>query len=223
MKNNFEISEDLAYLLGVVGGDGTLYIKKGKQYTLSISDKNQEFHTSILKPIFVSELNHIPDIRFVKQRNTWYSVIRSKKLTEFMNTFYSTGKNKTYSDRIPDIVRKIEKESVILSHIAGWMDSEGTSFTKIFKTKYGVYKYPCIKIELVNTRFLQDLQEMSNKIGVSSTKVIYAKRNYRIDQIPRYCICWNGIEKCSIILKFMRHPLKRKILDSIISSSRRPI
>src|SRR3989344_5915127 len=189
MKNNFEITEDLAYLLGVIGGDGTIHITKGKQYTVSISDKYKDFHTKTLEPIRIKELNHKPDIKFIRQRNTWYSTIRSKQVTEFINR----------------------------------LDSEGTSFTKIFKTKYGIYKYPCVKIELVDTNFLQDLQHLSDKTSIPSTKVMYVKRNYREDQIPRHCICWNGIAKCSKISKFMRHPLKRNVLNSRISSSRRPI
>jgi len=223
MKNNFEITEDLAYLLGVIGGDGTIHITKGKQYTVSISDKYKDFHTKTLEPILIKELNHKPDIKFIRQRNTWYSTIRSKQVTEFINRFYSAGRNKTYSDRVPEIIRNAENESIILSHIAGWVDSEGTSFTKIFKTKYGIYKYPCVKIELVDTNFLQDLQHLSDKTSIPSTKVMYVKRNYREDQIPRHCICWNGIAKCSKISKFMRHPLKRNVLNSRISSSRRPI
>lgn len=101
-----KLTSDLAYLLGIIGGDGTIYVKTKKQYLLSISDKCKEFHEKVLKP---------------------------------------------------------------------------------------------------------------------STKHILMKRKYRGDQKEKYGISWNGIKKCSTILKFMRHPEKIETLKSCISSSGRPI
>ncbi len=222
MKKIFD-SEDFAYILGVIGGDGTIFIKNKKQYTLSISDKNKEFHIDVIKRIFLKLFDFKISIEHSKKRNTWYSVVRSKSLVTLFNKFYSAGKGKTYRDRIPKHIMRSNDESVILSHIGGWIDSEGTSFTKTFHTKYGIYSYPCIKIELVNKGILEDLSELCKKTRTVSTKVIYAKRNYRKDQKPRYYICWNGCEKCSKLAKYIRNKLKKERLILRISSSKRPI
>ncbi len=214
---------NLAYILGVIGGDGTIFIKKGKQYTISISDKCKEFHVNIIQKIFSNIFDYISSMEFAKKRNTWYSVIRSRNIAEFFNKFYSTGRRKTYSDGIPKQILNCNKRSIMLSHIAGWLDSDGTSFVKTYRKKSGIYKYPCIKIELVNKNILENLNRISKKTGLIPAKIIYAKRNYRKNQKPRYCICWNGIKKCSILAKYMRHPSKLNKLKINISSSKRPI
>ncbi len=217
-----ELNEDLAYFLGVIGGDGTIYIKPRKQYFISITDKCEQYHENILKEIIFKIFSLTPTIIPDKRNRGWYTIIRSKKVAEILTKEfgYSTGRNKTYSDRIPTEIFKAPKE-IALSHIAGWIDSEGTSKIKKFRKKY---IYPCIVIELVNKKYLEDLHNLSKIVGVASTKPIFAKRKYRSDQKPRYFICWNGLKKCRLLFSFMKHPEKKKFLEEKIfaSSSRRP-
>lgn len=195
-----KISKDLVYLLGVIGGDGSIYIRKGKEYTLRIYDKSEEFVKNVLVPLVEKVFKVKPRVRFVKERNSWYVTIRSKKLIETLTeTFkYSSGKMKTYSDHIPPQIFELDKD-LILHHLGGWIDAEGHS---------RLNPSPRIELETVNRNFATELYLLSTQVGVPSTKPLIAKRKYRKDQKERYVICWVGKEKCKFLLQFMRHPQK---------------
>ncbi|MBI2674941.1 MAG: LAGLIDADG family homing endonuclease [Candidatus Aenigmarchaeota archaeon] len=214
------ISEQLAYLLGVVGGDGTIYVKKSKQYLVSISDKNKDFHFEVLRPIFVNEFGFNPSIIYDKTRNSWYTIVRNRKIVERIMKFgYSSGRSKTYVDKIPEKIMESNKR-IKLWHLAGWIDAEGTSKTKRFRIKGKIYAYPCVELESVNKNYTDGLHELSKVIGFPSTKPALAKRNY-INRKPRYTICWNGVGKCQKISTIMKHPAKKANLLSNISPGRR--
>lgn len=205
-----EMSKHLAYLLGVIGGDGTIHVKKGKQYLISISDKNRDFHFEVLQPIFVSEFGYNTSIVYDKSRNSWYTIVRNRAITETIMKFgYSSGRTKTYTDKIPERIMTSGKD-VKLWHLAGWIDAEGTSKIKRFRIKGKVYAYPCVEMESVNKNYINGLNEISKDIGLPSTKPALAKRNY-VNRQPRYIICWNGVGKCRIISTIMQHPGKRRI------------
>ncbi len=214
------ISNDFSYLLGVVGGDGTIYIKDRKQYVVSVSDKDMRYH-KILRRIFEKTLQFTPKIFPAGDRNAWYLVVHSKPITKLFANFYSTGRRKTYYDRLPSKIYNCNRNAK-LQFIAGYIDAEGTSNVKRFKTKYGKYIYPCVVVETVNKNFLYDMYTLSKDIGIPSTKPIHAKRNYRKGQKDRYFICWNGFKKCNIISNVMRHPTKLNRLRYYMASSRRP-
>lgn len=208
MNMKMKISKELAYLLGIIGGDGTIYIKKNKQYTILISDKCREVH-SIFSKIFIKEFGYKPSLKFVKQRNTWYTVATSKKIADLLTKEFniSAGRNKTYHDKVPKQIIKATKE-IKLAYLAGWIDAEGTSKIKTYKTKYGLYKYPCIVVEIVNKNVLNCLHLLSKQVKIPSTKPTPATRKLRDGQKPRYYICWTGFKKCKQILKQMKHPCK---------------
>ena len=218
------VDESLSYLLGVIGGDGTIVSSK-KQNLVTITDKCREFHDVLRKLILEAFLVN-SEIKQDKRNKSWYTIIRCKRVSDLLTKEfgYAIGRGKTYTDRIPKQIFSSSRES-ILSHIAGWIDSEGSSKIKTFKTKYGTYKYPCITIEVVNKGYLEDLYELSKIIGIQSTKPSVAKRKYRKDQKIRYALCWNGFEKCKSFLSLIKNPEKKKMLINKIirSSDGRPI
>jgi hypothetical protein len=194
------ITKDLAYLLGVIGGDGTIYIKKGKEYTIRIYDKSEEFIKKVLQPLIEKTFNTKTHVRFVKERNSWYLTLRSKKIVELITkkSNYSVGKSKTYSDHIPPQIINSSKE-IILHHIGGWIDAEG---------HVRIHSTPRIELETVNKNFAEELYILSQLAGVESTKPRIARRDYRKDQKKRYVLAWIGSRKCRILLNFIRHPQK---------------
>ncbi len=192
---NFKLTPETSYLIAVICGDGTIYKKEKKEYTIAITDKDKKFHENVLKPLIEENLNIKPSIKPMKNRNSWATVIRSKDFLEILTNSFGLliGKNKTYVGSIPSQIFDSNLET-ILWHIAGWIDSEGSSKIKTYSTKYG------------------------------STKPILLKRKYRINQKQRYGISWNGIKKCSALLNYMKHPQKRENLkNKIFAASGRPI
>ena len=221
----FKLTPQTSYLVGLICGDGTIYRKPNKEYTIAITDKNEEFHRKILKPLIEENLSLPATIKSIKGRNAWSTVVRSKEFLEVLTNSLglSVGKRKTYRDSIPNEILRSDRET-ILSHIGGWIDAEGSSKIKTFRTKYGIYKYPCITIELVNKKFLNGIYILSKSANNSCTKPILLKRNYRKDQKIRFGVSWNGVRKCLLLLDYMKHPQKKRNLkDKILVAGGRPV
>ncbi len=113
-----------AYLIAVVGGDGTLYVKEGKQYLLSISDKCHEYHY-ILRTLFQDVFKYKTDIRFIPQRNTFYTIVRNKSIVKHFMQFHPAGISKTLNCAVPSTIFEADIPTKKL-HLGGWIDSEGS-------------------------------------------------------------------------------------------------
>jgi len=210
-----EISNNLSYLLGVIGGDGTIN-NKPRQKRLIILDKCKDFHFNILSPILIEEFGCNPKIRFIKERNTWYTIVYSKEIVDILIDKFGhfAGRDKTYQGKIPFPILKGDNE-IKISHISGWIDAEGYCKIKKFHIRNKIYQYPCIIIELVNKEILSQLYSLSKEIGFESTKPIFARRVYK-NRSPRFYICWNGFEKCKAFLNNIKHPNRIKQLKNVL-------
>jgi hypothetical protein len=151
-------------------------------------------------------------------------VIRSKDFLEFLTNSLGIplGKNKTYNGSIPTKIFNSDLQT-ILWHIGGWIDAEGSSKIKTFRSKHRIYKYPCIEIESVNKKFLNQIALLSKLANVASTKPTLLRRKYHKNQKRRFGISWNGVKKCSLLLNYMKHPQKRENLkNKILAAGGRP-
>ena len=199
-----------AYLIAVVGGDGTLYQDK-KQNSLAISDKCEEYHQELRK-LFQEVFNYKTTIRFVKQRNTHYTIVNNKAIVNYFLQYHHAGISKTLSCRIPSAVFEADKTTQLF-HIAGWIDAEGYPKLQIQKTLN--YQYPRMIIESVSKNLIEDLYKLSIIVGIPSTKPHLCKRNY-VDRLPKFGIEWNG-KKCKHLIPFMIHNSKKGRLQKYIS------
>src|SRR3989344_385519 len=202
-----------AYLIAVVGGDGTLYQKERKQNLLSISDKCEEYHQE-LRILFKEVFNYKTGIRFIRQRNTFYTIVTNKAIVNYFLQYHPAGISKTFNCRIPLAVFEADKLTKIF-HIAGWIDAEGYPKLQIQKTRN--YQYPRMIIESISKNLIEDLHKLSLEVEIPSTKPHLCKRDYKKgNRHQKYGIEWNG-KKCKQLIPFMMHNSKKGRLLKYIS------
>ena len=198
-----------AYLIAVVGGDGTIYQKKKKQNLLYISDKCEEYH-QVLRNFFKEIFSYDATTRFVKQRNTFYTIVRNKDIVNYFLQYHPAGISKTLTCRVPRAIFEAD-DTTKMYHLAGWINSE--SYPKLQRSKG--HQYPRVLIESVSRNLIRDLYDLSLDIGIPSTKPHLCKRNYK-NRLERYGVEWNG-KKCCKLLPFMFHNSKKGRLQKYAS------
>lgn len=118
------ITPNFAYIMGLVGGDGTITENpKTGEYRISIIDNCFEFHQKVIKPkmekIFPGKIV-ISGIKTRKGRLTYRTRLCSKQAIEVFKRFNIPLKNKTYAMKTPKPILNSSRE-IIKEYIKGWI------------------------------------------------------------------------------------------------------
>ncbi|MBM3228484.1 hypothetical protein FJZ20_01185 [Candidatus Pacearchaeota archaeon] len=165
-----DLSPELSELIGIIMGDGNIYMKN-KRYELSITgDANEdvEYHGNHINPIFkkVFNINPVTKIRIFKDsRRCVITKFESKGVISFLTDCIGLPKGKKSDIKVPKCIFSANKKE-IYRFLRGLAD---TDFSIKFKTRYKKKNYYPIMIGYFSSNsFVKQLKGLLNKIGFSS-------------------------------------------------------
>ena len=163
-----KISPELAYTIGVIGGDGSL-----TENRISVTDKNEEFHNFILKPIFQKLFNTNPVISSYRTHignKTFRTRINSIEAYKLYTEFFQipNGKAKTFEMKTPKQITSASNE-IVKEYIKGWMDAEAWITFKKIKRPIKQYIYPKIAFNVKNKTIRNELVDLLARFKIKSS------------------------------------------------------
>ena len=134
IPKNLELNEDLAYILGVLAGDGYMDFndKRRTHYIgLSATDKEfvEKFKNSLHDFFNIYPSNEFRRSKHLKWHDQYITRLCSKDACNFINFI---GQFKKENWRVSDIIKNSE-DSIKCSFIKGFFDSEGEIDKKIWR------------------------------------------------------------------------------------------
>lgn len=190
---DFEKKHKLAYILGVVLGDGYFYRvkrKRGYAHLIGLNTVSKEFAESFKKALEEIGLNpslhymYPPSYRRRNQRGQW-------RVTCFNIHLYKWLKNLSLTD-IEEFI--LSNEENIAPFVRGFYESEGYCFFGEVQSNYK-YKYKYARIYIVNKKreYLELVRKCLNKLGINahiygpySEKKIYMLTIYRQEDVGKF-------------------------------------
>lgn len=164
LPNN--LSPNLAYLCGVMIGDGSIYCREAKNdYVINCVGNPQDekrFYTDVLGPCFKRVFGFLPNIKEQDSGITFGFRIYSKALFEYFTKVMGLPSGKKYSSlKIPDAL-KIDNVFLI-NCIKGIIDTDGSiAFKKKYRTKP---YYPVISLSSKSKSLIKDVAKELKKYG----------------------------------------------------------
>jgi hypothetical protein len=164
---------DLAYSIGLIGGDGSLVIdEKRNDFSLHVVDQCLSFHKQIIFPIFERLFGITPKLSPMKTRLgriTYRSRIRDEKIVRFyLDLDVPLGKEKTYRMKTLSFIWNLD-DSKRAAYMRGWMDAEGSLTTHTVKRTHKKYVYPKVTFQVANKTIRNDLTKILSSLDVHFT------------------------------------------------------
>jgi hypothetical protein len=183
------ISSELAYLIGVLAGDGNIFVRKDKHdYRVKCVGNpldEKEFYKNLLAPLFKKVFNIKLDNKNQDSNSTYGFYIYSKSLVAFLNKIFGLPIGKKYDKlKIPKIIRK---NNLVADFIKGLAD---TDFCVTFR---GNRKFPSIVGSSKSKAFFQEISQELRKIGFT----FYEVYDYKLND-SRFKIGYSLINKIEI-------------------------
>jgi len=208
---------DLAELLGMHAGDGTIYrTKYGLVWELRGGLDEKEFYDSYVIPL----LRRVYNFPFIAKKrsggkNGCYGTRCCKKefIQLLLNKGFPVGK-KTKTVKIPKKILSGKKEWKT-SFLRGLLATDGTAYlAKINRSE--IPNYPIIELNSVSKKLIEQVKDLLLELNVKSYTWTY-KHKQRGD-VSHHLRC-SGIEKCQNISKIIglanyKHRRKMIILDA---------
>lgn len=160
IPNNLELNENLAYILGVLAGDGYMdYDDKRGTYYIGLSATDKEF-VEKFKESLINFFNIKPTNEFRKSRKeNWndqhITRLCSKEACDFINKF---GNFKKETWKIPEIIKN-SNEKIKSAFLRGFFDSEGEVDRKSKR----------VGATSVNHIGLEEIGKLLNNLGIRYT------------------------------------------------------
>lgn len=185
-NNNTTITEDEAYAIGFIIGDGN-YLKSLKKYSIRVATKDYDI---------IKKLNKVKELNFVKTGDkVHFNSYGIKNTTKFLDKFgiktdkKSIGKNKS----IPDVILRSSK-SIMKSFIMGLMDANGC--VSLIKDRRQSKKYNSLVVTFSNTskQLVDQLHYIFLHFGIVCTKTS-RKRNKKWNNSYELNIYGNNVVK----------------------------
>ncbi len=174
------VTPDLAYLVGVIAGDGSLgYREKKHEYSLKCVGNpkdEQEFYLKLIRPKFELVFGLSPQMRYLDSGTTFGFNFFSKSLVLYLTKYIGLPLSPKYSSlKIPLIIKSNEK--LLISFLRGLFDTDG-SLT--FKKRYRNYPYyPVISFSSKSEQFTR---EISNCLKKMSFRIVGSYNYKLVDQ-----------------------------------------
>ena len=161
------LSEDLAYLCGVLSGDGCISInpKKGN-YAISLYGNPKsdiEFYDYMIFPLFKNLFGIEVRPRLVDHKTVYMIPIVSKALVEFFINVFDFPVGKKYDKlKFPTIIKSSQR--CIISFIRGLADTDFCISLKKRNEEYG--HYPVIACVSKSRILIEELSKEFAKLGL---------------------------------------------------------
>tara|TARA_Y100000310_G_C20628044_1_gene787041 strand:+ start:616 stop:1350 length:735 start_codon:yes stop_codon:yes gene_type:complete len=164
-------SPKLAYIVGVLAGDGNIFVRKEKNdYRVKcVGDPKHEklFYDKVLKKLIHQLFNIIIDNKMQDSSKTYGFYIYSKALVTYLNQIGGLPIGKKYSKlRIP---KWVVKSGLISQFIRGLADTD-------FCLTYKKGNYPCIVGSSKSKEFFQEVSVELKKLGFTFYEVYDSKQ-----------------------------------------------
>ena len=122
------ISEDLAYLCGVLAGDGNIHVREKKHdHTIKCVGNpkdEQEFYQTVLVPLFQKVFNIYLKVGHKNKGTTFGFAVHSKALCNYLTDVIQLPKGKKYpSLNIPLVF--LNSDALTVAFIRGLFDTDG--------------------------------------------------------------------------------------------------
>ena len=136
-----KITDDLAYVCGVLAGDGHIKIKRPKKHEYLIKCvgnplDEKEFYNKILTRLFYKLFNIKLRPKLHDQSTTYGFSLRSKSLALFLTTIIGLPDGRKDNIEVPKIF--LENKNMMRAFIQGFAD---TDLSLSLKKRYKAYKY----------------------------------------------------------------------------------
>jgi len=144
----------LCYLLGVMVGDGCVYISKDHSQTEFVSSSNKNFVLYIAE--IVKSLGISVRIKKHHKFQCWYAVNYRKNVA------------KTFKKMLQNInlLIVVFPRECQLAFVEGIIDAEGSIFTKKYKRKKKIYNYQVVEIKMKSRPVLETVSRILEKVGI---------------------------------------------------------
>lgn len=155
------ISPELAYIVGVLAGDGNIFVRKDKHdYRIKCVGNpkdEKEFYRNILAPLFKKVFNINLDNKNQDSNSTYGFYIYSKSLVEFLSKVFGLPVGRKY-DKL-NISKVIKDNDLTADFIRGLAD---TDFGITFR---GNRKFPSIVGSSKSKKFFQEIAKELRLMG----------------------------------------------------------
>lgn len=197
------IDEDLAYILGVVAGDGSVNIKDER---IDLSIDSMEVIKKCVN--ICRKLRYkVTEPKWEEYKHYYRLIIYSKKLTRYC---YDNIKTSCEDVRIPDIVIKSPFE-VLISFISGLIDTDG-NINRETRVRISSSSKEGVIDKLYNVLSIMGLQPGVVKVADDETSPHYSNGHLIKCTIPNYHIAFHVDAIGSRLVEHMAHKEKKKLL-----------
>lgn len=186
-----EITSDLAYLLGVFAGDGSLGHRPDKyEHSLKCVGHPRDertFYTEVIGPAFKRVFGIFPEMRLYDKGTTFGFRVFSKALVRYLHGLGLPIGPKWHSLHIPACVREERLLSVVF--LRGLFDTDGCI---TFKRRYRMNPYyPVISLATRRGRFAREVVDMLELLGLNA---VYSRFRVNDERFTRGFTITNRIE-----------------------------
>ncbi len=194
--------EILAYLVGIISGNGRLEINKP---LITMIDKNKQFIANVVAPYVSRVVGKNPSIFYDEDTETWKIVIESTDFWKLLNSEYLVP----LGDKAEILVvpRKISQSSIKVqkAYIRGWLDVKG----HLRVIKKSTRSYFRLEFDTKSKPIRDFISRRLNKWNITT-------KNYTKEKTYGFKITdYTSLIRYKNIIGF-KHPEKRKKLNILL-------
>jgi len=195
INKEFEISEELCYLIGVILGDGNIYKYREHCYKTDFVSSSDINFVKYVAEIVTNKLGIKAYIRKHSSQNCWYAQNFENKIGELFSTLGIPTGNKTRLIKIPEWLWKLPL-NFRLRVLEGFLDAEGYVGLKKLEWNNKAHFYPYIEIKTVSRTIIEDISKILDELKIRHSK-FSTKRNESV-----IAISGNNVLKLKSLCKF---------------------
>lgn len=209
IPQNLKLNEDLAYILGVLCGDGYMYYSNIRRtYNIGLSAIDQEFVEEFRKKLYnffkIKTSEEFKKSRKIKWNNQYITRLCSKEACDFIN---SIGEFKKDNWVVPDIIKTAAKINIKCAFIKGFFDSEGEIDRQNGR----------VGVTSMNLNGLEEISKMLEDLDVRNT--IIKRKDIRPNTHQKYVLRIHDKNSIKLFNSLIGFTIirKQKILDNYLS------
>ncbi len=207
IPKNLKLNEDLAYILGVLIGDGYMnYNNKFRNYNIGLSAVDKEFIEEFKRVLYnYFKIKSTDEFRKSKIKNwndQYITRLCSKEACDFIN---SIGQFKKENWKVPEVI-KIADDNIKCAYIRGFFDSEGEIDKRIGR----------VGATSMNLDGLKEVKNLLESLGIRST--IIKKKDTRPNTSQKYILRIHDKNSINLFKEMIGFTIERKqqILEKFV-------
>lgn len=207
IPKSLKLNEDLAYILGVLAGDGYMdYNDKRRTHSIGLSAIDKEFVEKFRETLFnffkIRSSQEFRKSRREKWNDQYVTRLCSKEACDFIN---SIGQFKKGNWLVPDMIKNADTE-IKSAFIKGFFDSEGEIDKQIGR----------VGATSINLEGLEEIKKILESMGIRNT--IIKRKDIRPNTHQKYVLRIHDKQSIALFNQFIGFTIQRKqdILNSFL-------